>query len=61
VSGWFSKPKEEREADLGRYKSARKAAEAGTRKLGIRDESPTSRELNNLVIEAEREIPWWRR
>jgi hypothetical protein len=51
----------ERQADLVRYRAARKAAETGTRKLGIRDESPTSRELNAAVTEAEREIPWWRR
>lgn len=58
---WRDKPREERQADLGRYRAAREAAEAGTRKLGLRDESPTSNELNSLVIEAGKHVPWWRR
>lgn len=58
---WRDKPPEERQADLGRYRAARRAAETGTRKFGLRNESPTSSELNSLVIEAEKEVPWWRR
>lgn len=49
---WRDKPREEQKADLGRYRAARRAAETGTRKFGLRDESPTSNELNSLVIEA---------
>lgn len=58
---WRDKPKEERKADLSRYRAARRAAETGTRKFGLHDESPTSDELNSLVIESEKEVPWWHR
>ena len=57
--GWRGKPKEERRADIGRYKSARKAAEQAAKNL--RDECYATMQLNDAVIEAEKHIPWWRR
>ena len=50
---------EERRAALIRYKSARKAAEQAAKNL--RDECIATNQLNEEVIEAERDVPWWRR
>jgi hypothetical protein len=57
--GWFDKPKEERQADLGRYRAAKKAAEQAGRTL--REESVTTHQFNDAIIEAEADVPWWRR
>lgn len=56
---WRDKPREEQQADLNRYRATRQAAEQAARAL--RDECPATAELNSAVIEAEREVPWWRR
>jgi hypothetical protein len=56
---WRDKPPEERQADLGRYKAVRQAAEVAARRL--RDECPTTELLNDAVIDAEKHVPWWRR
>jgi hypothetical protein len=57
--GWFDKPREERRADIERHKALKKAAENTARKH--RDETWVHKHLNDAIIEAEREIPWWRR
>jgi hypothetical protein len=57
--GWFDKPKVEREADIETYKLARKAAEQAAK--NHRDHHVVHDQLNELVIEAEEHIPWWRR
>jgi len=53
------KPKEERAADLNRYRATRRAAEQAARTL--REEGPATRQLNEAVIEAGQHVPWWRR
>jgi hypothetical protein len=56
---WSDKPKEEKKADLNRYKATKKALENS--KKVVREECPAFWQLNSAVIEAEQEIPWWRR
>jgi hypothetical protein len=46
------------------YKAARKALDDNSRaerKAGIRDETDTYLELNARVLEAEKNVPWYRR
>ena len=56
---WSDKTKEEKMADVERYKSAKKALE-NSRKV-IKEECPAFWQLNSHVIETEKEVPWWRR
>lgn len=57
--GWFDKPKEERQANIARHRLARKAAEQAAR--AHPDEHMVHHQLNEEIIDAERDIPWWRR
>jgi hypothetical protein len=61
IMGLFSsdRPKEERQADVNRYKAAKKASNQIAKNL--REEGPATMQANEAVIDAEREIPWWRR
>jgi len=58
---WNDKVKEEKKADVNRYKASKKALDNHGRKHREREETATYRQLNAAVIEAEQEIPWWRR
>jgi hypothetical protein len=55
---WRDKPEAERKADLSRYRASKKALDG----YRTQEEDPTYRQLNEAVIEAEREIPrrYWR-
>ena len=59
--GLFSndKPKEEKKADIDRHKATRRAQNNYRPK--DRNESPTTRQLNEARIEAEKDVSWWRR
>jgi hypothetical protein len=60
--GWFSgddRPKEEKLADIDRHKATKKAQENYRPK--DREESPTTRQLNDARIEAEQYVSRWRR
>jgi hypothetical protein len=59
LTEWLGKPKEERQADLGRYRATRQAAEQAAAVL--REESITTNMFNDAVIDAEQHVPWWRR
>lgn len=59
MARWSDKPKTEQKADLNRYRAAKKAANNAARKH--RDEGVHTKQLNEAVIEAEKEIPWWLR
>ena len=56
MTRWRDKPKAEQKADLNRYKAARKVLDGYRNKEGVED--ATYRQANQLVIDAEREIPW---
>jgi pantothenate synthetase len=51
--------REEKQAALKHYKALRKAAETAARKH--RDHHMVHDQLNEATIEAERDVPWWRR
>jgi hypothetical protein len=49
---------------IAEYKAARKALEDNSRaerRAGIREETDTYLELNARVLEAEKNVPWYRR
>jgi len=56
MTRWRDKPQAEQQADLKRYRAAKKAANNAARRFGA--ENAATRQLNSAVIEAEREIPW---
>jgi len=56
---WRDRPREERAASINAHRAARAAAEQAGKVL--KDECPATVELNALVIETEKHIPWWRR
>ena len=62
MAKWGDKPKAEQKADLSRYRASKKALDNHARKSREREETPTYRQLNAAVIDAEREIPkrYWR-
>lgn len=60
---WRDKPKDEQRADIIRHKASKEALEQFSereRRRGNHDESPTYNQLNAGVIDAERDVPWWR-
>jgi len=62
--GLFSSSKDERtkaerEADLKHYKALRRAAEQAAR--NHRDEHMVHHQINEAVVEAEKNVSWWRR
>lgn len=61
MAKWGDKPKAEQKADLNRYRASKKALDNHGRKYKDREETATYRQLNNAVLDAEKEIPWWAR
>ena len=59
--GLFSsdKPKAERRADIDRHKAIKRAQD--NYQSRDRNEDATARQLNEARIEAEKDVPWWRR
>jgi hypothetical protein len=51
--------KAERKADIERHNALKKAGEAAARKH--RDETWVHRQINDALIENEKNLPWWRR
>ena len=58
---WNDKPKAEQQADLNRYKASKKALDQHARNKKEREETASYRQLNQAVLDAEKEIPWWKR
>jgi hypothetical protein len=56
---WRDKPAEEKAADINRYKALRKANEESSKV--IREECPTYYQMQEAIIDAEADVPWWRR
>ena len=56
MAKWRDKPRAEQKADLNRYRAAKKVLNGYRNKE--RTEDATYRQANQLVIDAEREIPW---
>jgi hypothetical protein len=60
--GFFSKDpidKFEREVNVAHYKNLKRTAE--NMKKGTRDECLATIDINNEIIKAEKDVPWWRR
>ena len=67
----FSRPSPERDAAkaeqwvaVEQHRAYRKALNQNgerERKRGVDDETGTYHQLNSAVIDAERDVPWWRR
>lgn len=51
--------KAEKQADINRHKALKRAAEATARRH--RDETYVHKQLNDAIIENEKNVPWWRR
>jgi hypothetical protein len=59
MAKWKDKPKAEQQADLKRYRASKKVLDNYRNREGVED--APYRQMNAAVLEAEREIPWWRR